>query len=131
MKQLVLIALVAFLLTGAGCHKVKSDATVEVGPDKLKTSDLPPAKSIVINFESKDNVPITIVLVKTEEADAALKAVEGGKSPEQAMNSVKQIAMQTGAKGSLISPETDSRVKYSVLLHSKKPTMVTLKTNGK
>src|SRR5262245_43616328 len=99
MKRLLLIGLVACLLVGAGCRRVKSDASIDVGPDKLKTSDLPPAKSIVIDFESKDKVPITIVLVKTEDADAALKAVETGKSPEQAIGGAKAIAMQTGAKG--------------------------------
>ena len=93
---------------------------------------MPPAHSLVIEFESKDNVPVTAVLVKSEDATAALNAVESGKSlPEQAIGNAKAIATQTGAKATLSSPETAGKTKYSVLLYSKKPTTVTVKSNGK
>jgi hypothetical protein len=132
MKRLVLFGLVACLLVTAGCRRPKSEGSYEIGPDKLKSADMPPAKQITIEFESKDNVPITAVLVKTEDADAALKAVESGnKTPEQAIAAAKSIATQTGAKGTLTSPENEKKTNYSVLLHSKKSTTVTVKSNGK
>jgi hypothetical protein len=131
MKRLVLLGLVVCLVAAGGCRRPKSDGTYDIGPDKLKSADMPPAKLIVIDFESKDNVPITAVLVKSEDATAALKAVDDGKPIEQVLGNAKQIAVQTGTRGTLTSPETDSKTKYSVLLHSKKPTTVTVRSNGK
>jgi hypothetical protein len=131
MKRFVLFGLVACLLTTGGCRRPKSEGTYDIGPDKLKSADMPPAKQIVIDFESKDNVPITAVLVKSEDATTALKAFEDGKPAEQVLGNAKQIATQTGAKGTLTSPETDAKQKYSVLLHSKKATTVTVRSNGK
>jgi hypothetical protein len=131
MKRLVLFGLVACLLAGAGCRRPKSQKDYDLDPAKLTSADMPPAKQIVIDFESKDNVPVTAVLVKREDATAALKAFEDGKPPEQVLGNAKQIAMQTGTRGTLTSPETDRKAEYSVLLHAKKKTTVTVRSNGK
>lgn len=132
MNRLALAGLLICLLAAAGCRGAKSEKTYDVTSDKLTVADLPPARSIVIDFESKDNIPITAVLVKTEEATALLDAVASSKkTPEQAIAGAKTMAMQTGVRGTLTPPETDSKVPYSVLLLSKKPTSVTVRTKGR
>src|SRR5437660_728176 len=109
MKRFVLFGLVACLLLTPGCRRPKSEGTYEVNDKALKLVEMPPAKQIVIDFESKDNVPITACLVKAEDGDAALKAVESGKTPEQAIAGAKGLALQTGTKGTLTSPENEKK----------------------
>jgi hypothetical protein len=124
------VRLAAVLIAGlvSGCRPAKIEAQYDVVPDTIKSADLPPAKSLVIEFETHNGVAITAALVKTADADLALKAVELGKSPEQAVSAAKYIAMQNGASGKLTTPNNTERTMYSVLFYAKKPTRVTLRT---
>jgi hypothetical protein len=122
--------LVASLSVGAtvGCRKTKTEQSYDVMPDVIKSVDLPPAKFMEIEFETTDGTPITAALVKTTDADLALKAVESGKSPEQAVRSAKNLAMQEGPRGKITTPTSKERVNFSVLIFSRKPTRVTIRT---
>jgi hypothetical protein len=131
MKRLAWVGLVMGLLATAGCRNANSEKSYDIKPENLTSADMPAAKSIVIEFESKDNVPVTATLVKAADAGTALKALEGGKSIEESVASVKAIASQTGAKGTLTTPTTDSKELYSVLFYTKKATTVTVRSKGK
>lgn len=128
--RFIAFLLAPVLLTG-GCRQVKSEGSYDLTPDVIKSADLPPAKSLTIEFETTDNVPITAALVRTSDADLALKAVESGKSPEQAVAAAKSVAMQEGTRGKLTTPNSPEKTKWSVLVYSKKPTRVTIRTQGK
>lgn len=128
-RRIFALMLIACLV--GGCRQVKSEGTYDLAPDVIKSADLPPAKSLTIEFETTDNVPITAALVRTSDADAALKAVESGKSPDQAVAAAKSVAMQEGARGKLTTPSSSEKTKWSVLIFSKKPTRVTIRTQGK
>lgn len=131
MKRLALVGLVACLLASAGCRSSSSEKSYDVKPDNLTSADLPAAKMMTIDYESKDNVSVTATLVKTDDATAALNAINGGKSIQEAISSVKALASQTGPRGTLTTPTTDSKTGYSVLFFTKKATTVTVKTKGK
>ncbi len=125
---------VVVLLMGTlalGCRQVKSEGQYDLTPDVIKSADLPPAKSLIIEFETSDNVPIVAALVHTSDADKALKAVESGRSPDQAVAAAKSVAMQEGARGKLTTPNSSEKTKWSVLFYSKKPTRVTIRTQGR
>ena len=47
MKRLVFVGLIACLLVSAGCRGAKSEGSYEIGPDKLKSADMPPARSMM------------------------------------------------------------------------------------
>jgi hypothetical protein len=136
MKRVVFIGLVLCLMLVPGCKTANSQKDYDITPDNLTVADLPEAKSIVIEFASKDSIPITAVLVKTEDATKALDALRDTKSKkemsiEQAVGSVKALAQQSGTKGTITAPTTDSKTAYSLLMYSKKKTTVTMTTKGK
>ena len=137
MKRFALAGFVLCLLISPGCRSANSQKDYDITPDNLTSADLPPAKFMVIEFESKDNTPITAMLVKTEDATKAMDALKTSESSkkemsvEQAVGTVKPLAQQTGPKGTLTPPTTDSKTAYSVLMFAKKKTTVTVKTKGK
>lgn len=131
MRYALMFALLGALLASGCRSRSKAENTIELDQSKLKSVDLPPSKALTVDFESKDNVSVTACLVKTEDADEALKAVESGKSPEQAVSGVKTLARLEQPKGTLTTPNADAKTKWSVLLFSKKPTSVTVRSKDK
>jgi len=128
------LAITAFscLIAIGGCKgKIQQETSVSITPIDLKSIDLVPAKSLTIDFASKDNVPITAVLVKTEDAAAALKSIDEGKTPEQAIAAAKSMAKQENQpRGTLTTPRSESKVNYSVLFTAKKDTTITFNIKG-
>jgi hypothetical protein len=124
------VALICLLVL-PGCRRsVSSDQSHDLDPNKLTAVDLPPAKSIVAEFITKDKVQVTAYLVRTEDATDALSKVNSGLMPGQAAKQVKYLTVVDGSSGTITPPKSEDRIAWTLLFTTKTATNVNVKTHA-
>jgi len=122
----VLICLAA---TGGCRRSVSSEKSYDLDPSKLTAVELPPARSIVADFTTKDNTPVTAYLVRAEDATQALSKVNSGLMPGQAAKQVNFLTTIEGSSGSITAPKSEDKIAWTILFTTKTATNLTVKTH--
>jgi hypothetical protein len=119
------------LFVVTGCRRsLTTQMDYNPAPDKPASADLPAARSIFVEFFSKDSTPVSAYLVRREDATAALSQVNSGTSPQEVVKQLKYITVVEGASGAITPPKSEDKIAWSILFVTKKPTTVTVTTRA-